>query len=643
MLKATPELIYDLYRDAIRARDKTLSSLDHSVQRLVGPAWDAEEYDGEADNPEFETIAQTSPRIVWDNPRVKCSTVRVGPPEKVAEAIQEGLNRLIVTTKLKAEAERVSVDFLLRYGVMMVVHEAAPSGWSAPYGMDMVPRRPKAKRVSVRRYFEDPLATCKDEIRFRGHETIADWNDLVERAKENPDEQWNTEVLDLVGEDASLERVWRPERGPHAPKRGEIAYFEMYLDGYQIEGQPGPDEGFNGAVFTMALGGGDEKTAMQMNYLREPYMLYCPPGGPYVRFGEYIVPDSETPLAGIVAAMAVLEERSRHGNALKRAAARRKQIGLADGLDATTSVAVQNANDGDFLVAPGFESAKAMQLELGGVTETAMVYKQYLDQKADRMLGANDAVIGNVTGVGTATENTIAAESASTRIGYVKRRFMDGMEEVLWIMAWYMYHDERVVFSLPREQQSPMPMIPGLQMGTSGPVATSMTEPWFMGGAPAPGSGYTFNDLEMRIEPYSMERTSEATLQAQGAFMAQVFPQVMNFLLQHPEVDAMAYLKLIGDSFNLPTLQGIVNPQILAALQGLGMQMSMQQPQPTMSGNENVQGTGRGNSRFGGGGGSFGGGRIPPSRTGTARIGMNSAGPAKKESPTGALKKGAMK
>ena len=147
----------------------------------------------------------------------------------------------------------------------------------------------------------------------------------------------------------------------------------------------------------------------------------------------------------------------------------------------------------------------------------------------------------------------------------------------------------------------------------------------------------------MRIEPYSMERTSEATLQAQGAFMAQVFPQVMNFLLQHPEVDAMAYLKLIGDSFNLPTLQGIVNPQILAALQGLGMQMSMQQPQPTMSGNENVQGTGRGNSRFGGGGGSFGGGRIPPSRTGTARIGMNSAGPAKKESPTGALKKGAMK
>lgn len=644
MLKTDPEFLHELYRSAVRKRDRVLASLDRSIERMCGPAFMADEYDGEADNPEFETISQTVPRIIWDNPRVRCTTVRTGPPEKVAEAMTQGINRQILVTNAKATIERMSYDFLLRYGVLLCVHEPAPPGYSVPHGYKLKPMRPRFKRISVRRYFEDPTAIDEEDVRFQGHECIADLDDLQRRAEEHPEEGWNLEMLSSLAADVDLQKVYRPESEADAPKRGEVAYYEMYLVGHQLEGQPGPDEGFNGAVFTLAVNGADDNGNPQAEYLREPYMLYGPPGGCYTVVGEYGVPDERTPLSAIVAAMAVLEERSKHGNALKRAAARRKQVGVGDSNDGG---AINEAKDGDWINVPNFETAKAMVIELGGVTETAMGYKAYLDQKADRMLGASDATVGNVTGVGTATENSIAAESASTRVGYIKRRFMDGVEKALRIMAWYLYHDERVVFPLPKDAQAFAPMIPGVEQSTAGPAMSLITEPWFMGGAPSTDSGYSFGDLEMYVEPYSMERTSEQTIQAQGQFLVAALPPIMDFLMAHPEINAMEYLKKVGDSWNMPNLAQLVNPQVLMQMQGM-MAMQMMAPDPQMSGNVGMQGSARGTQlRAPGGGGRSpsggGGGFGQPSKTGPQRIGMQSAGPAKRESPVKRVGAGAKK
>lgn len=644
MLKGDTQFWWELYKSAVRKRDRRLSSIDKAIERYCGPAWMSDSYGGEIENPEFEMVAQVGPKIVWDNPRVRITTARPGAAQSVARAMHTGLNRNIQATCLRKEAKRVLIDTLFRWGVMLTELESL-SDYGPVQGVpdDGIPMRPRSRRVSFRRYFEDPTATCAREIRFRGHESIYVIDDLLEHAEAHPDEGWDMSVLRSLKGDPDLGGVYRPEKeDSEAPKRGEIAVVEMYVEGYQIEGEPGPELGFNGAWMTFLVTGADDSGNEKAEELRPPYMAFVPKGGPYVVFGEYIVPDNESPLAALEAGSAVLEERAAHQKALARAAARRKQIVLLDGISDTANEDIINAIDGDALVVPGLDTQHALPLELGGITETAVAYKQYLDAKADRLLGADDANVGAVKGKATATENAIAADSTNVRQGGRQRTFNDFMSDVLTIEAWYLYHLDKIAFPLPPEAAQLAGLVPGVEQSADGAVATP-PDPWFHGGNVQKGSGFTFDDLELVIEPYSMTRTSPEVQAATGAFLAGPFFEVVQGLVMNPAVPPDKFMQALSDAFNNPTYVDLVDPKLIRLQQGLGLmaQMPMGQ-QPALAGDVGANGPsgvtqmrtplgppGAGAPQLGGRPGAFG---SKPEKTGTQRIGMKPAGPASRQS-----------
>lgn len=604
MLAASPEFIYELYDSGKKKRDKALMSLPRSLDRLTSGAWmDDPDMPEETENPEFEQIAQIGPRVIWDNPRVKVSTVREGPVKDVAKALHHGLNRLIVDTKMSKTFKRLKDDFLLRYCVCFVDFEDVETGLAevpgippGPNGEKLKPRRPKNKRISLRRYGEDPTATCEDEIRFRFIECIEDKSDLLKRAEEHPEQNWNVALIEGGADASQAKTVFRPDGtdGAQKPARNELAYVKFYMKDHQIEGAPGPEDGFNGTWFWLVATGADQSGAVSAEFLRDPEPAYGPPGGCIVVGGEYSVPDDMTPLSSLTAASPILEEQSRHQKALRRAGARRKNIVVADGLSASDADEIKDAIDGDFLIASGFETAKAMQMELGGITEQGMAYKAYVDSKADRLLGRSDATQGNVTGAGTATENQIAFDASSTRTGGTERAFQDFVQEVLWIDAWFLYHDDLVAFPLPKEAQPMMSQVPpgavpGMEQTTQGPAMVPQ-DPWFHGGNNRTEQGFTFNDLELMIEPYSMTRTSPQTQAAKGAFLSGPLFDIVERAIANPAIKSEKLFASIGDNFNDPTIEELVDVRMIRIQQGLAMMAMMSPPaDPRLGGDVGAQ------------------------------------------------------
>ena len=71
--------------------------------------------------------------------------------------------------------------------------------------------------------------------------------------------------------------------------------------------------------------------------------------------------------------------------------------------------------------------------------------------------------------------------------------------------------------------------------------------------------GYTFDDLELDIEPYSMERTSEAVQQRRMQEAVLVATQIAPLIPQLPYVRWKKLLDLIGDTINVPDLSEMVD------------------------------------------------------------------------------------
>lgn len=639
-----PTFLWELYKSAVRRREKALTGLEDEIKRYAGPTYSGN-MDGSAEieNPEFEAVAQVGPKVVWDNPRVRCTTIRPGAAQDVTKAVMHGINRNIVVTDMKRVAKSVWLDSAFRYGIFFeeLVDQPAyaksmPPQVSQQFAEGQLPQRPVTRRISPRRYFQDPTATEPREIRFRGHECIGMVSELIERAAAHPEEEWDLDLLLTIDEEQDVSDVYRPEVSGENPPRGEIAYVEMYVDGARIEGQPGPEQGYNGAIVTLWCSGASDNGHDDAKELRPPYMILCPPGGPYTVHGEYPVPDDEVPVSALQAGSAVLAERAAHQIALGRSAARRKKIALGDGLSPEVQDDIRDAEDGDYIVAAGIDKTKVVELELGGISETALAYKQYLDLKADRTLGADDASNGKVTGRATATENSIAFDATNTRTGGRQRTFMDALADHLRIKAWYLYHVDRVAFPVPPEvaSQGGMPMgIP--QQGPDGLMMTP-PDPWFLGGGNDPSSGVTFEDLELTIEPYSMTRTSPEVQASLGMYLGAPFLQELTLVVQNPAVDPEKWIKARADTLNFPTLPEIVDVRLIRLQQGFGLMALMNPPQqdPALAGDRGAQPAGvtsrpPGMLPMGGQPGAFG---SAPEKTGTQRIGMAPAGPSGRSS-----------
>ena len=554
MLDVTPTNMMAEIRSAERLRDGHIAGMADQVERFHGPYYsevsDTGAYNGE--NHYYEYVSLIVPRLIYDNPRVRVRTRRPGTQGMVAEATRHGLNRWVREVRLRKTLTELATDMVFNFGVLLVTEEnnRGLNPIDHPQ-MPGTPMWPKVSRISQQRFIVDPVATCMEDARFAGHKWVRDKADLLKMAKDDPDAGWNAEAIEKMATTSDGRELGRKSNND-LPDRDEVVAYEIWVPEVDLDESLGADEGFHGTIYTISVNtsGDDEKTA----FIRKPRPYYGPRWGPYVFFGLYKVPDSFYPLSPLVAVEGQIRDLNNHVESASNSAAKYKKLILVDNTDPKFVQRVKDARSDFVIPVSGLEKQRVVQAEIGGMTQQQLAYIQTARDRLDRNSGITDAQRGNVEGRGTATEVAVAAEAHTVRLAYIKQQFADSVVQVLKTIAWFFYYDDRVVIPLGQEGQE----------------ALGVEEPWLVGGDHDPESGATFDDLELEIEPHSMERTTESTHSKRIMEMYQLLMQTAPMMPQMPWVNWSALYKRLGDALNVEGLDEMVDMGVVAQMGGQG-------------------------------------------------------------------------
>jgi hypothetical protein len=572
MLADTPQELYEELRQAEKYRDDKLHAFDQQLRRYFGPAYAKRgSIDNYPENHYYEYISLMLPRVSYNNPRVRIVSRRLGMHEVVAEALATGTNRQFREQKIRRLCTEIATDMLFNWGIVLTAQEPLPGKrpserWVLTgdgYDRERIqPFGPRAYRVSQRNYVQDPQALTHDAVRFKGHKYLRDKEDLLEEAKrdsklpEDDRQHWNLKLLEEVCTGTSFRgsEMLEAASWPHAYRhdRDQIEIWEIHIpehDWDEGDGK-GPEQGYHGVKYTLAVHApGGEEDDPKLGWLKPPVPYYGPRWGPYTMFGVYPVPDMPLPMSPLVAVDSQIRELNKHSKAVSKAMADYKRLIFVDSGDPDLADQVRDGSDSLVIPVDGLAMTagqKVVTAEIGGVTEQHLTFGNILRARLDRNSGVTEAMRGNVTGLGTATEQAMAGQSADSRVAFVQQQFNESVAQVAETYAWYNYHDDRVVIPL------------GPDMTIEG------EELEFQGGEFDLGSDATFEDLELEVEPYSMERTTETTQQRRNAEMLNIVTQVAPMIPQMPWVKWDLVLRNLGQSMNVPNLHEIVNLEVAA-------------------------------------------------------------------------------
>lgn len=552
MIDTSPEKLLEEVTAAERWRDDHLDGLEDRLKRYTGPAFKkAQRGDYDPENHAFEYLSLLVPRLVYANPAVKIESKRLGESRTDARVLQFGTNQWIRDVNLKRDLEKLAVDTCFVWGVAVVSLGEKPG-----YGEPEDPRTlPHVFRKSPRHYVCDPLALSPEEFRWQGHKTITDKESLIEWAKAHPDEGWDIEVIESMAVDTGRERLSKDTRS--VPERDEIAYYEVWVPEHELEESKGSEEGYHGTIFTLACeyAGSSVKG---LGYPRKPRPYYGPRWGPYVLFGVYTVPDCPLPLSPLTAVEPLVLELNDQVRAANSSAKSYKRLIFVDATDATIQDKVKNSPHDFVIPLNGLDKNKLVAGEIGGTTEQQAGQIAMMRERLDRNAGMDDANRGTVTGDGTATEVAVASEASATRVGFIAQKFEDGVERVLKTVAWYLYHEETIEFPL----------------GPEAAEEFGLEEPIYKGGVQ--GGRDRFDELDVTIEAYSMERTSVVVQEKRAMNLVTFLTSIAPLMPQMPWIDWSMAIEDVAEALDLPDLVPILNAQ---ALQQATQAMAEQQAQ----------------------------------------------------------------
>lgn len=557
MLTSDPEKLMVEIKAACTFRDEYAKTLDKQHKRFTGPHYhegsSGEAQDYSPENTYYEYISLMIPRLIFDNPRVQVSSRRPGPSRDVALALKYGLDRWVRDIVLRKKLVELATDMLFGYGVAMVkesVRDGIDMSAMLPEGEVQRPGKPTwpvVERISQKRFFMDAETERMSDARFIGHEVRRDRADLLSRAKENPEEGWDVEVLREAAENGPKKKGSADNAS--APSRDEIVLFEVWIPETTLKDSPGAENGFHGTIYTLCSSQGPKGNSPSGQFARKPRAYYGPRTGPYSLFGIYKVPDSPFPLSPLTAVEAQVSDLNLHVRAATRSMLNHKRIAGVN--DPRTAQLVKDVGHDNVAVIP-FEDGRALvqEFEVGGQTEQQVGWIASARERADRALGMDEALRGNVAGIGTATEHTIASEASNTRMAFIKQAFTDSVTALLEKVAFYLYHDDRIVFPLDEEIVRDLGIPPEDQ-------------PMFQGGGHSSTDGFTFEDMELEIEPYSMERANEGLAQKRAMEMHSMLLNTLPAMQQYPDYPWVDHFSKIGNAMNAPDLAELVDTNLL--------------------------------------------------------------------------------
>lgn len=535
---------------AERFRDTHLASLRTMVEKYHGPSFRDDRADPYIDDPEnfgHEYVSLVLPRIIHDTPKFR---VKLGEPMldlMIGRRLQIAINRWSRITKLRRTLERVATDMLFTYGVALTVSEPRPEVRKTD-GKE--PYLPRVYRISPERFFMDPAATHIEDARFMGHCYAMDKNDLVSRAEN--DKTYDLEAILSIPSGTDLDEI-RDDNGRDIEDRKELAVYEVWVPeadesvAEEIDELLGPGM-VNGTIYTFVKG--RSKSSKWDGYIRKPIPYFGPRNGPYTVFGVYTVPDDPYPLSPLMAIQSQVEDLNAHLTSVRSSAAAYKRLVMVDARNSKLAQDIKDRPHDYIILSESLDKDKVVNLEVGGITQQQVQYSQMAQDRLDRVSGIHDAMRGNISGSATATEVAVAESSATMRMAHLKRQFQESVDDLARSVLWYMWHDDRVAFPLGRE----------------GAEALLEADPKFTGGVRMPG----WEDLEVAVDAYSMERVSEALVQKRAMELLQITTSVAQGMMAMPFIKWREILSVVGDALNMPHLADMIDQNAM-------MQMAQQQ------------------------------------------------------------------
>lgn len=548
MLDCSARNLYMEIEAAERYRDQHTAVLRALVNQYTGQSYDqnpASEGKQDQENHVYETLALTVPRIVLENPKVRCKSRRGGPRREVAKAMMHAQNRWIRDVTLRDLLIRVAGDYLLGWGVTMTAQGPVP-------GFD--PRspasrqRPHVYRLSPHRFFMDPWALTFGHSRFVGHKWVRDKDDLL------ADDRFNKDAVESLSSDLGTDDLEERKATNDIPSRNEIVGYEVWVPEKYVDGF-GPEDGFHGTIYTLAVATATDSDDTSVEFIREPRPYYGPRWGPYSMFGVYGVPDRVYPLSPLVATNEQSDELNRHVRSASKAMEKYKRIVLYDAGNPDLGKKLRETPSDWVVPVEGLLKDHVEVIEIGGLTQQHDTYITMLRERLDRVSGLHELQRGNLHAPGSATAAHIADTAYSVRLAFIRNQFASATRQVLETAGWYMYHDDRVMFPLGEDAADELGMV----------------DPWFYGGEHDENMGATYDDLELEIEPYSMERTDEQMLQRRWFEGASMIMQMAPMMPQMPWVEWRPLMERGGDVLNDPDFAGLINFELLEQLSGVPM------------------------------------------------------------------------
>jgi hypothetical protein len=484
------------------------------------------------ENHGFEYISTVLPNLVYYNPKIAVSSRRPRIQRDLAMAMQHGGNRWISDVNLAEHLERVALDLMFDFGVMLFITEPLP-GYD---GEAIPPLRPGCKRISPRMFFTDPQTNGGSKPRFTGHAWIRDKEDLLKAKNADGSPKFDQEVVKTLCEEAGLEEFYSDpfnQIGDNLRvRRGQVIGYEIFV----------PEHGM---VYTMASYTSRRSGKDYHGMLRKPRRAVVPSWGPYTLFGIYAVPDQVYPLSPLAVTHDQVQELNLFADQAARQASTSRRLVLVDAMNPKLVEAVKNFDDGGIASIPNFNRNGALEVNFGGAQPEVLDYIERLRIRLDRTSGLTDVMRGNVSGQATATENKIAAAAADIRIKFMQRQFRQNTTQVIRSALWAMFELEDVQFPVPRPQEEGATASGGMD-------ADQMEDGIFIGGKKEGQEAWRFEDLEVEIEPYSMELVDETALQDRMTNAFNLVLQVTPMIRQFPEVNWRALMDDYFQSMNIP-------------------------------------------------------------------------------------------
>jgi hypothetical protein len=425
---------------------------------------------------------------------------------------------------------------LFTYGVALTVSEPRPEVRKTD-GKE--PYLPRVYRISPERFFMDPAATNIEDARFMGHCYAIDKNDLIARAEQ--DKSYDLDAILSIPSGTDLDEV-RDDNGRDIEDRKELAVYEVWVPeadqslAEEIDEIVGPGM-VNGTIYTFVKG--RSKASKYDGYIRRPIPYFGPRQGPYTVFGVYTVPDDPYPLSPLMAIQSQVEDLNAHLTSVRSSAAAYKRLVMVDARNAKLAQDIKDRPHDYIVLSESLDKDKVVNLEVGGITQQQVQYSQIAQDRLDRVSGIHDAMRGNISGSATATEVAVAESSATMRMAHLKRQFQESVDDLARSVLWYMWHDDRVAFPLGRE----------------GAESLLEADPKFTGGVRMPG----WEDLEVAVDAYSMERVSEALVQKRAMELLQITTSVAQGMMSMPFIKWREILSVVGDALNMPHLADMID------------------------------------------------------------------------------------